>query len=547
MLAARVSTGGASDSPGASITTARLLDHIKTLASDRYEGRAPGTAGEKLTVDYITKQFKSIGLAGGGRDGTYLQPVPLVSTLVRPTASFAMATKTLTMAWPQDLLAVPAGFPIPGEFSVDNAPVVFAGYGIVAPAYGWDDYRDADVRGKVVIVLSGVPPADRTPTRPAPDAGAPLWTAFGSRGQKIAAARQRGALALFVVYAATNANPTWDSYRHRVARTQEIGVAAATTIPPSDFPRFAAMLISPLQVNDIAAAARERFGDLTTAAQQATFHPVPFAGKASVHATRTDRTFSTSNVIAVLPGLDPILRDEVVIYTAHWDHLGRDTSLKGDQIFNGALDNAGGVAQLIEIARAFKGLHPKRTMLFIATTAEEEGLFGAKYYVANPVYPLYRTVANINLDMFWPYGRTRDVILYGAGNTTLDDIAEAAARTLGRVVVPDPEPEELFFERADQYPFAQAGVPAAFPSSGFQYVDHVKPREKDPRKEYETHDYHQVSDDLRKDWDLSGAVEDARWFLDIGWQVAQSPVRPLWKPAAPCQPCRTNGEELRRY
>ncbi len=271
---------------------------------------------------------------------------------------------------------------------------------------------------------------------------------------------------------------------------------------------------------------------LKKAAVTKEFKPVPIQARASFTVKNKVREVQSRNVLAKLEGSDPQKKDEYVIYTAHWDHLGRDESLKGDQIFNGALDNASGAAALLELAEAYTKLpaRPKRSVLFLSVTAEEKGLLGARYYAENPLYPLAKTLADINMDGVNQWGRTRDVTVIGLGNSTLDDVAEQVARGHGRTLRPDPEPEKGMFYRSDHFEFAKQGVPAFDPESGIDFVGKPADYGRRKREEYTANDYHKVSDEVKPDWDLSGAVEDTRLFFEIGWRVAEADKYPEWKP-----------------
>jgi Zn-dependent M28 family amino/carboxypeptidase len=263
------------------------------------------------------------------------------------------------------------------------------------------------------------------------------------------------------------------------------------------------------------------------------FRPVTLKGaKASFEIENTLRKIDSHNVIGKLEGSDPAHKDEYVIYTAHWDHLGRDTSLPGDQIYNGAADNASGTAGLLEIARAYKKLSPapKRSILFLSVTAEEKGLLGAEYYAKNPLYPLNKTLADINMDGLNQWGKTSDLTIVGLGNSTLDDVAADVLKEHGRTVTADPEPEKGFFYRSDHFEFAKQGVPAFDPDSGVNYIGKPAGYGKQKRDEYTEHDYHKPSDEVKPDWDLSGAVDDLRIYFEIGYRVAQNDRFPEWKP-----------------
>jgi Zn-dependent M28 family amino/carboxypeptidase len=297
-----------------------------------------------------------------------------------------------------------------------------------------------------------------------------------------------------------------------------------------------------MRSDQAAAALREAgqdLGKLEARAMAGVRPPLTLDLDVRVQTTAQFRRFGSSNVIGKLEGVDR-RSPGVVVFTAHWDHLGRDSTLEGDQIYNGAVDNAGGVAQLLEVARRMKQMRPGpgRTVLFIATTGEEEGQLGASYYVAHPSYPLAQTLANINLDFFLPWGRTRDVINYGPTGSTLDDIIAAAARAEGRAVTPDPTPEEGYWQRGDQYPFALAGVPSAFPAPGTHYVGRADDFGVTKNKEYTDRDYHQVSDEVRSDWDWAGAAQEVVFLTNVGNLVAADSVAPRWKDSTVCPACR---------
>ncbi len=281
-------------------------------------------------------------------------------------------------------------------------------------------------------------------------------------------------------------------------------------------------------------AAGRDFDALKKAALSRDFKPAQLNAKASFTIRTALRDVASTNVIAKLEGSDEKLKDEYLIYTAHWDHMGRDPKLQGDQIFNGALDNATGTAGLLELAEAFTKLKPapRRSILFLAVTAEEKGLLGAKYYAENPLYPLERTLANINMDGLNQWGRARDVVVVGHGNSTLDDVLTEAASAQGRVIKPDAEPEKGFFYRSDHFEFAKQGVPALYTDDGTEFIGKPEGYGMQKRKEYTEMDYHKVSDEVKPDWDLTGAAEDMQLLFQVGYKVAQSEKWPEWKPGA---------------
>lgn len=512
-----------------SITSDDLMRHIKTLASDEYEGRAPGTRGEELTINYLTEQFKRIGLKPGNPDGTYTQKVPLVGFTAQPVASFQANGKTIALNFPNDYVGVSRRF-VP-EVGVENSDVVFVGYGVVAPEYGWDDYKGLDVKGKTVVMLINDPavadPNDKTKLDERMFKGKAM-TYYGRWTYKYEIASEKGAAACIIVHETAPAgypyevvSGSWGRENFDIARTDKnMNRVAVESWITTD------------KAKELFAASNQDFETLKRQATTKNFKPVALNAKANFKIKNSLREINSNNVIAKLEGSDPKLKNEYVIYTAHWDHLGRDPKLSGDQIYNGALDNASGTAALLEIAESFTKMNPrpKRTLIFLAVTAEEKGLLGAKYYATNPLYPHARTVANINMDGVNQWGRTRDIISVGYGNSTLDDVLRAAAAEQSRVIKPDSEPEKGFFYRSDHFEFAKQGVPALYTDAGDDFIGKPADYGTKKREEYTARDYHKVSDEIKPDWDLSGAIEDLRLLALVGYRVAQEPKYPEWKP-----------------
>lgn len=514
-----------------SISGDEMLTHIKALASDEFEGRAPGTRGETLTVNYLVEQFKRSGLKPGNPDGSYIQKVPLVGFTSVPSAAVKVGGKPFELNFPDDYVALSRRL-VP-EVAVESADVIFVGYGIVAREYGWDDYKNIDVRGKTLIMLEGEPQITdpRDPAKPDDSMfrGRTL-TYYSTRTYKFELAAQKGAAAAFLI-----PNPasqySFKSHQDR-ARQEMFEIKRKATSPPA---LAAEGWITFDAVKRLGEATGQDINRLIGTAMKIDFKPVRFErATAALQVKSKLREFESHNVVARVEGSDAVKKDEYVIYTAHWDHLGRDESLKGDQIYNGAIDNAAGTAQMLAIAKGFAKLAkpPRRSVLFIATTAEERGFGGAKYYTANPLYPLHRTLANINLDACNLWGRTVDVINLGFGATTLDDVLAESAEAQKRVFVKESVAGGVYFFLSDQFEFARAGVPAVFPGSGSNYVG--KPAEFGDAKwnDYGSKDYHQVSDEVRADWDMSGAVEDAQWLLQVGYRVAQAAKFPEWNPGS---------------
>jgi Zn-dependent M28 family amino/carboxypeptidase len=507
------------------IRAERLQAHITTLASDEFEGRAPGTRGETLTVGYLVDQFTRAGLLPGNPDGTYVQQVPLVGSTSVPAIAIEAAGRTTSLRFVDDFVHDrPATLT---TASASHAGIVFAGYGIVAPEYAWNDYKDAEVTGKLVIVLSGEP---SRPTPGDPHTADPAFfkgdarTYYSTRDYKFDLAAKRGAAGILVVYD-PDASGTY-AILQKLATLEGFALAA----PPGG-----ANVISGLMTigaaRRVAAFARRDFDQLAAAAADPRASAVVFDATATLSMHSTIRTVISHNVVARIDGSDPRLKDEYVVYSAHWDHLGRDPALGGDQIYNGAIDNAAGTGQLIEVARGLASLQrkPRRSMLFIAVTAEERGYLGSRFYVQHPLFPLAKTVANINLDGGNVWGPTSDLTSAGYGLSTLDEALAEAARLQGRTFINAGIDDGSLYFSSDQIEFAKAGVPAAFPFSGSSYAG--KPREfGDARWDaYATKDYHQVTDEVGADWDLSGAAEDARWLMIAGYRVAEAGARPEWK------------------
>ncbi|HZI60121.1 MAG TPA: M28 family peptidase [Pyrinomonadaceae bacterium] len=511
-----------------SITANDIMQHTKVLATDEYEGRGPGTKGEELTVKYLIDQYQRIGLKPGNPDGTYVQKVPLVGFTGAPTASFTVGSKQINLTFPQDYVAVSRRF-VP-ESKVENSDMVFVGYGVVAPEYGWDDYKGLDVRGKTIVMLINDPQVpDAADAKKLDDKmfKGKAMTYYGRWTYKYEIAAQKGAAAAVIIHETEPAgypyevvSGSWSRENFDIQKPdRNMGRAAVESWITTD------------RAKELFTASGQDFDALKKAALSKDFKPVALNAKANMTVKNTLREINSNNVIGKLEGSDPTLKNEYVVYTAHWDHLGRDPKLTGDQIFNGALDNASGTAALIEIAEAFTKLAtpPKRSILFLAVTAEEKGLLGAKYYAENPLYPLNKTLANINMDGVNQWGRTTDITMVGDDNSTLIDLLREAATVQRRAVNPDPESEKGFYYRSDHFEFAKQGVPALYTDSGISYEGKDSTFSKQKRDEYTTKDYHKVSDEIKPDWDLTGAVDDAQLLTMIGYRVAQGDKYPEWK------------------
>jgi Zn-dependent M28 family amino/carboxypeptidase len=509
-----------------------LLEHIKVLGSDKFEGRAPGSKGEEESVKYIIAQFKQLGLKPGNPNGTYIQEVPLAGILGTPTATFTVGDKQMELHSPNDFVAFTQR--ITPEIEVKDSEVVFVGYGVVAPEYGWDDFKGVEVKGKTLVFLINDPPL--------PDPNDPsklddkmfkgkAMTYYGRWSYKYEIAAEKGAAAAIIVHETIPAAYPWSVVENSNAKENFVIDA-----PDKNLNTLAVRSWITLdEAKKLFAAAGKDYEELKKDASQRDFKPVSLGAKADFSLQNKIRKFRSHNLIGKLGGSDPQKKDEYVIYSAHWDHLGRDTKLKGDQIYNGALDNASGIASILEIAQAFTKLPepPRRGILFLATTAEEAGLLGAKYYAEHPLYPLDHTLADINIDVVNAWGKTRDIEDIAAGNSTLDDLLAQAATRAGRTAKPNSEPEKGSFFRADNFEFAKVGVPALYIGSRpKEYVGQPADYGQKKSDDYTLHHYHQVSDEVNPAWDLSGAVEDIRLLFEVGYQVAQADQFPTWLPGS---------------
>jgi len=486
------------------ITPDGMLAHIKVLASDEFEGRAPGTKGEELSVKYITDQFKQIGLKPGNPDGTYTQEVPLAGIRSEPAMSFITGDKTIDLKYPDDFVASSAR--LQSEIKIDNSNVVFVGYGVVAPEYGWDDYKNVDVHGKTLLMLIGDPPI------PDPKDSSKLDEKMSD----------------LIIHQTESAG-----YPYSVVRTSWGKENYEIDSPNKNMDAVGARSWIALDAaKKLLADCGQDYDALKKSAITKEFRPVTLKAKANIDIKQQLRSFKSHNVIGKLEGSDPKLRDEYVIYTAHWDHLGRHSELRGDQISNGAIDNASGVASVIELAAAFTKLNPppKRSLLFMATTAEEAGLLGAKFYALHPLYPLEKTLADINIDTVNPWGKTRDIEDLSNNNSTLDDLLAAAAKGNGREMKPNSQPEKGGFYRADHFEFSKRGVPSLYTGGGTNFIGKPPQFGQQKKDDYTAHHYHQVSDEVDPNWDLSGAVQDIQLLFEVGYQVANGDKFPEWRP-----------------
>ncbi|NRR32685.1 M20/M25/M40 family metallo-hydrolase [Oxalobacteraceae bacterium] len=508
-----------------------LLAHITALASDEFEGRAPGTHGEVMTVGYLQEQFKKLGVEPGNPDGSYLQKVPLVGISSHPSMLYTVGGKANLLQFPKDFVAWTAR--TDKLITVTDSDLVFVGYGVTAPEFQWDDYKGVNLKGKTLVMLINDPPVTLAKQRGQLDPamfGGNAMTYYGRWTYKFEMAAKLGAAAALIVHETKPAGYPYEVVRNSWGR--ENFTIKGKTVNPY-FPALPGWLELE-RAHEIFKAGGHDFDALKKAALSRDFKPVPLGVKISMSSQNALRELASNNVVAKITGSDPALKDEYVVYSAHWDHFGIDDSLPGPrsaQIFHGARDNASGVAALLEVARAYKALPtpPKRSILFVLTTGEERGLLGAQYYARYPLYPLAKTVVNINVDGMNVWGRTRDVELSGMGKSTVDDVVVRVAKSQGRLARGDSNIAFGSFYRSDQFEFAKVGVPVLYLRSGSDFIGKAPGYAQQKVLYYTANEYHTVNDVVQPSWDLGGAMQDVALIFEVGYQIAQAKEIPQWK------------------
>ena len=508
----------------ATISAPPILRDIRVLASDAFEGRSPGTRGEDSSVAFLQREFMRIGLKPGNPNGSYIQDVPLVGTTSVVNAQATVNGKTTRLSALSDIVA----WSLQPDTMVQVAPteVVFVGYGVVAPEYQWDDFKGTDVRGKVVVMLVGDPPVPKPRDSTILDAAmfrGKAMTYYGRWTYKFETAAARGAAAVLLVHQTGPAGYPWTTVQSNAREKLEIANGPAHSAVEG--------WIHLDYAKRVFADGGKDFLALERSARTRAFRPVSLGSTMSITVRNTVRRMASRNVVARLDGSDPTLKHEYVVLSAHWDGFGIGRPINGDSIYNGALDDATGVAWLLAQARAFKALAaaPKRTIVFLAVTAEEAGLLGSRWYGANPLYPLDKTLANINRDAMNAYGRTKSIVSLGVGQSSLENILVREAKKDQRLVKADPESEKGYFYRADHFEFARQGVPAlSFLFPGTDYLGKPSGYEQKVRGDYIANDYHKPTDEVKADWDLAGIVDDTRLTFRVAYEVANGTVWPAW-------------------
>ena len=495
--------------------------HIEALASDEFEGRAPGSAGEKKTVEYLEQQFVELGLRPAAGD-SFRQPVPLVEITAMPADSFLDfegGGRRIELGLGEDMVVGTRR--VQPTVAVAGSEVVFVGYGIVAPEYGWNDYAGIDMRGKTALILVNDP--GFATGDPSLFKGRAM-TYYGRWTYKYEEAARQGAAAAIIVHQTEPAAYPWEVVRNDWTRPRLHADAADGNANRSAIEGW----VTFERARQIVALGGANLAALERAAQQRGFKPVQLDLVASAGVRNLVRRARSPNVAALMPGKGR--PDEYVIYMAHWDHLGKALAMSGDAVFNGAEDNATGLAGILTMARAFRKLvpAPERSILFLAVTAEESGLIGSEYYAGHPLVPLEKTAAVINLDRLSPLGRARDVMVVGHGASQLEDLLAAAAGRQGRTVTPDSRPEAGYFYRSDHFNLAKKGVPALYIKSGSDLRDQPSGTGQALLDDYVTNRYHKPADDYSPGWDVSGSLEDLQLLFEVGAQVAADGSWPQW-------------------
>jgi Zn-dependent M28 family amino/carboxypeptidase len=512
------------------IVGARIREHVKFLASDLLEGRGVGVRGGDLATEYLAGQLALAGAKPAGDNGTYFQNLTLVGVEPQSTTQLSATTadgKTLAFRWLDDFVGVTLQQKTDAAFDAD---AVFVGHGITAPEYQWDDYQGIDVRGKIVVMFTNEPPSDD----PKFFTGKAL-TYYGRWTYKYEQAARKGALSAIIIHTSPTASYGWDVVRSSWGREDQ-----QVKLAPGEPALMFAGWVTQDKGNEIAAALGKTVDDLLKMANTRGFRPIPLPVHFRGTAPAKVREIHTRNVVARIEGSDPQLKNEAVIFSAHWDHLGIGDPVNGDRIYNGAADNATGCAMILEMARAWSMLpeKPRRSALFVAVTAEEAGLRGSEFYGQHPVVPAGKTAAALNFDMFMPFGRASDVVLTGAERTTFYPLVEEAARRFDLRIKPDPRPEAGTYYRSDHFSFARVGIPSFSIDGGEDLLGKPPGTGKKLFDEFEDKRYHQPADQYQDDWDFSGIEQYARFGFLLGINVANAPKLPTWHPGDEFLPAR---------
>lgn len=506
-----------------SLSAERIREHDRFLSSDFLEGRGVGTRGGNLATEYIATQFALAGAKPAGDNGTYFQKVPLVAVDPQPQTrlSATAAGKTLSFDWLNDYVGLNETQKPESQF---DAEAVFVGHGIAAPEWNWDDYKGVDVRGKVVVLFTNEP----TSSDPTFFDGRAL-TYYGRWSYKYEEATRRGAVAAIIIHTTLTAGYGWNVVRGSWGR-QNTFVA----LRPGDPALSLAGWLTRQAGDKLLAMTGRSVDQLLAASESRDFRPIPLGIRIRGDIRSQVRAIESRNVAAVIPGSDSQLQDQAVIYSAHWDHLGVGEPVNGDRIYNGAVDNATGCAILLELARAWASLpeKPRRSVLFLAVTAEEDGLRGSEYYTGHPLFPPAKTAIALNYDAIFPWGRAKDVIINGVERTTVLPLAESIAKRLNLSISPDSEPEQGHYFRSDHFSFARAGIPAFSIDHATQFAGKPADYYQNLWQEFNDKHYHQPSDEFHADWDFTALQQVAEFGMLLGIDIANQDKLPDWRPGS---------------
>jgi Zn-dependent M28 family amino/carboxypeptidase len=497
-----------------------IAAHLRFLSDDLFEGRAPSTRGGQLAAHYLATQLRQLGYEPAGDNGTFFQNVPVVESVVDP--SFVLtAGAGASFKYLDDVVAFSG---LQGARVRADGEIVFVGHGIVAPEFRWDDYAGVDMKGKIALIMVNDPPA--TAEEPQLFGGDAL-TYYGRWTYKYEEAARQGAAGAILIHTDASATYPWQVVQSSWSGTQ-YSLPAAPGAPALALKAW----VTEAAARTIARRAGQDLDALRRAALVRGAKPIAFGIRAGGEIAQKVQQKVSPNVIGVLKGSEPA---EGIIYTSHYDHMGRRELRPGepadtDRIYNGALDNASGLAGTLEVAQALARARtrPRRSIYILFTTAEESGLLGSEYFASRPVLPASAWAANINIDGLNLYGPARDIVLLGADRSTLGDMADELAAEHSRVVGPDPEPNRGYFFRSDHFPLAKIGIPALSVSEPVEFVGRDPGFAKRRRQEYNEKDYHQPSDEFREDWEYTGAVEDMRLLAELGWRAATRPIVPAY-------------------
>jgi len=505
---------------GQDLSGARIRAHVKFLSSDLLEGRGVGTRGGELATEYIAAQLALAGAKPAGDNGTYFQKVSLVGVEPLATSKLEASSKgrVASFKWLDDFVGSTLGQKTLDEFDVET---IFVGHGITAPEYQWDDYAGIDVRGKIVVLFTNEPPSNDPKFF-----GGKALTYYGRWTYKYEQAARKGALGCIIVHTDGTAGYGWDVVRNSWSKEDP-----QVKLAPGQRDLAFAGWVSRSSGEKLFGLAGKTLDEMLKSADTRGFKAFAMPVKVRGRIQTRIRAIETANVAAIFPGTDPQLKNEAVIFSAHWDHLGIGVPVNGDPIFNGAVDNASGCGILLEIARAWGALahKPRRSALFLSLTAEESGLRGSEYYAKHPIVPPGKTALGLNFDSFYPFGRTNDVVVVGAERTTAYPLVEEVARRYKLQIKPDAHPEQGHYYRSDHFPFAQAGIPAFSIDMGSDYAGKPASYGATLFEEYNTKHYHQPSDEYKDSWDMAGMELISQFGYTLGLNAANTEMMPTWK------------------